>query len=176
MSSPSSNIHRTRPQPRKVARARMRLLLEDAEEAARAAELANLCEPESEVNLSFLERQRISDAPGPSIPASTTEPADDVDRTLGHISSNGIKPVTSCKGKVEQIEWDGELDELKREKAYAEVIWDLESRFRAKSEKLCKSSVIAERPYPCMFSSLAEAPPISASPPGWLGRVEGFER
>jgi hypothetical protein len=83
-------------------------------------------EVEPEVDLSsFLERQRISDAPGPSIQASTTDAAedDDVDHSLAHISSSGIKPTTSRKGKVERIEWDDELDELEREKASAEAIW-----------------------------------------------------
>ncbi|KAF7365844.1 hypothetical protein MVEN_00458600 [Mycena venus] len=120
-------------------------------------------EVEPEVDLSsFLERQRISDAPGPSILPSTADTADDddVDHSLAHISSNGIKPVTSRKGKVEQIEWDEGLDELEREKASAEAIWDLKSRFRAKSEKLRKSSVPAGRPHPSSSSTVMEAPPL----------------
>ncbi|KAF7365856.1 hypothetical protein MVEN_00460000 [Mycena venus] len=54
----------------------------------------------------------------------TTDTADDedVDHTLVHTSS-GIKLVMSPKGKVGQIEWDKELDELEREKAAAEAIW-----------------------------------------------------
>lgn len=95
---------------------------------------------------------------------------DDVDHSLAHISSTGVKPVVSRKGKVEQIEWDDELDELEREKLSAEAIWgavsldlvlscpllltcadrrfthpDLKTRFRAKSEKLRKSAVTAGR-------------------------------
>ncbi|KAJ7829878.1 hypothetical protein B0H14DRAFT_2366242 [Mycena olivaceomarginata] len=101
-------------------------------------------EVEPEVDLSsFLERQRISDAPGPSVLQPTTDSIaddDDVDYSLAHISSTGVKPVVSRKGKVEQIEWDDELDELEREKLSAEAIWDLKTRFRAKSEKLRKSA------------------------------------
>ncbi|KAF7365854.1 hypothetical protein MVEN_00459800 [Mycena venus] len=58
---------------------------------------------------------------------------------------------------LEQIEWDDELDELEREKASAGAIWDLKSRFRAKSDKLRKSATtIPSRPRP----SLVEAPPL----------------
>jgi hypothetical protein len=71
----------------------------------------------------FLEKQRISDSPGPSILLSAdTADEDDVDKSLAHISG-GPKPAVSRKGKVEQIEWDDELDELEREKASAEAIW-----------------------------------------------------
>ncbi|KAJ7107801.1 hypothetical protein C8R44DRAFT_637223 [Mycena epipterygia] len=159
--------------------------VEDEEEAAeRAAELAqkfsrrNLgtnadryAEPEPvldsdgpevepEVDLSaFLERQRIEDALGPSVVSRNPAEDDDVDHSLAHISSGGIKPVVSRKGKVEEIEWDEELDELERDKASAEAIWDLKTRFRAKSEKLRKSAVTAGRerkPGP----TYAEAPPL----------------
>ncbi|KAJ6477902.1 hypothetical protein C8R47DRAFT_644518 [Mycena vitilis] len=104
-------------------------------------------EVEPEVDLSsFLQRQRISDVAGPSVlPTMESTDDDDVDHSLAHISSGGIKPVTSRKGKVEEIEWDDELDELEREKASAEAIWDLKSRFRAKSEKLRKSAVTPGR-------------------------------
>ncbi|KAJ6540494.1 hypothetical protein B0H19DRAFT_1175754 [Mycena capillaripes] len=118
-------------------------------------------EVEPEVDLSsFLERQRISDAPGPSVlPASEFVDEDDVDHSLAHISSAGVKPAASRKGKVEQIEWDDELDELEREKASAEAIWDLKSRFRAKSEKLRKSAVTPGRERKS-GSTYADAPPL----------------
>jgi hypothetical protein len=82
---------------------------------------------EPEVDLSsFLERQRISDASGPSaLPTVESADDDDVDHSLAHISSSGINPVPSRKGKVEEIEWDDELNELEREKASAEAIWGI---------------------------------------------------
>ncbi|KAJ7620825.1 hypothetical protein DFH06DRAFT_1341300 [Mycena polygramma] len=118
-------------------------------------------EVELEVDLSsFLERQRITDIAGPSVlPPKASVDEDDVDHSLAHISSTGIKPAPSRKGKVEQIEWDEELDELEREKAAAEAIWDLKSRFRAKSEKLRKAAVPVGRerkPGP----TYVEAPPL----------------
>ncbi|KAJ7237052.1 hypothetical protein B0H12DRAFT_1204445 [Mycena haematopus] len=118
-------------------------------------------EVEPEVDLTaFLERQRISDAPGPSL-LPTTDPAedDDVDHSLDHISSSGVTPAVSRKGKVEQIEWDDRLDELEREKASAEAIWDLKNRFRAKSEKLRKSAVVPKRERQ-PGSAYVEAPPL----------------
>ncbi|KAJ7444986.1 hypothetical protein B0H11DRAFT_2088081 [Mycena galericulata] len=118
-------------------------------------------EVEPEVDLSaFLERQRISDAAGPSIPPDS-DPAedDDVDHSLSHISSGGAKVVSSRKGKVEEIEWDEELDALEREKASAEAIWDLKTRFRAKSEKLRKSAVPTGRERK-PGTSYVEAPPL----------------
>ncbi|KAF7357123.1 hypothetical protein MSAN_01306400 [Mycena sanguinolenta] len=103
---------------------------------------------------------RISDAPGPSIlPTAGSADEDDVDHSLDHISSGGVKPVVSRKGKVEQIEWDHELEDLGREKASAEAIWDLKSRFRAKSEKLRKSAVVPGRERQ-LGSTYIEAPPL----------------
>ncbi|KAJ7107826.1 hypothetical protein C8R44DRAFT_834214 [Mycena epipterygia] len=160
---------------------------EDEEAAERAAELAqkfsrrNLgtnadryAEPEPvldsdgepvvepEVDLSaFLEKQRIEDALRSSVVARdpASEDDDDVDHSLAHISSGGVRPVVSRKGKVEEIEWDEELDALERDKTSAEAIWDLKTRFRAKSEKLRKSAVTAGRerkPGP----TYVEAPPL----------------
>ncbi|KAJ7340820.1 hypothetical protein DFH08DRAFT_963678 [Mycena albidolilacea] len=109
-------------------------------------------EPEVEPKVdssSFLKQQRISDAPGPSIQASTTDVVEDdnVSHSLAHISSSGIKPMTSRKGKVERIEWNNVLDELEHEKASAEAIWDLKTRFLAKYEKLRKLSAAAACQY-----------------------------
>ncbi|KAF7344783.1 hypothetical protein MVEN_01639400 [Mycena venus] len=88
------------------------------------------------------------------------EDDDGVDHSLAHIPSSGMKVVASRKGKVEQIEWDEELEELEREKASTEAIWGayyLKSSFRAKSEKLRKSA--PGRPHPAS-SSVVEAPPL----------------
>ncbi|KAF8890812.1 hypothetical protein CPB84DRAFT_1784587 [Gymnopilus junonius] len=97
---------------------------------------------EPEVDLSaFLERQRISDEAGPSLRVAEKKDYDenDVDTSLAHIVSKPSRvssQASSKKGKVEEIAWDEELDEMTREKQAAEATWDLKSRFRAKSEKL----------------------------------------
>lgn len=70
-----------------------------------------------------MERQRISDAVGPSALPPDAVDDEDVDKTLAHISSHRTAAVPSRKGKVEQIEWDEGLDELSREKASAEATW-----------------------------------------------------
>ncbi|KAK7050640.1 hypothetical protein R3P38DRAFT_1764112 [Favolaschia claudopus] len=115
---------------------------------------------EPEVDLTaFLEKQRISDdTSGPSMPRKSApeDEEDDVDHSLSHISS-GAKATASRKGKVEQIQWNDDLDQLEREKVSAEAIWDLKSRFRAKSEKLRKPIGLPRRdhdPIP------VEAPPL----------------
>ena len=83
---------------------------------------------EPEVDLtSFLEKQRISDDVGPAFFSSLSKQDgdvdEDVDASLAHISSNPAvaKMQSSKKGKVQQIEWDEELDEINREKKAAEA-------------------------------------------------------
>ena len=115
---------------------------------------------EPEVDLSnFLERQRLADDTELTpIPGTSKDDKDDedVDATLAHISSypSRLNP-SSKKGKVEQIVWDEELDQMNRDKKAAEATWgkiifisilffcnqalspsDLKMRFRAKSEKI----------------------------------------
>ncbi|KAJ7150087.1 hypothetical protein C8R43DRAFT_1191949 [Mycena crocata] len=156
---------------------------DDEEEAARAAELAqkfarrNLGtnadryeepepvldsdgepEVEPEVDLAaFLERQRLAE-PETSSPANEVDDADDVDHSLDHILSGGTAS-TSRKGRVEEIEWDAELDELESEKLAAEALWDLKTRFRAKSEKLRTSATTTQRERQ-RVPTLTEAPPL----------------
>ncbi|KAH9476722.1 hypothetical protein JR316_0010636 [Psilocybe cubensis] len=97
---------------------------------------------EPEVDLSaFLEKQKISDDAGPLLSAIEKKDYDDddVDTSLAHITSKPTytaSQAVSKKGKVEQIVWDEELDEMSREKKAAEATWDLKNRFRAKSFKL----------------------------------------
>ncbi|KAJ7610484.1 hypothetical protein FB45DRAFT_993476 [Roridomyces roridus] len=130
---------------------------------------------EPEVDLSaFLEKQRISDTVGPGVtPENDVDDEDDVDHNLDHISSGGLKPVRSRKGKVEEIEWDDEFNDLEREKVSAEAIWDLKSRFRAKSEKLRKSNVTAGRE-PKPGTIVVEAPPLPL-PDGSLPPPKGHK-
>ncbi|KAJ2988923.1 hypothetical protein NUW54_g8955 [Trametes sanguinea] len=77
---------------------------------------------EPEVDLSsFLERQKLSDSAGPSTLLSPEDEEEDVDTSFAHITSN-LKPQSQTKkGKVQQIEWDAELEELSREKAAADA-------------------------------------------------------
>ncbi|KAF9526200.1 hypothetical protein CPB83DRAFT_495904 [Crepidotus variabilis] len=98
---------------------------------------------EPEVDLStFLEKQKISDDVGPTISVPAVDLAyneDDVDESLSHITSDPSKRAVqsaSRKGKVQQIEWDENLEELSREKRASEATKDLKDRFKAKSEKL----------------------------------------
>ncbi|CAA7264000.1 unnamed protein product [Cyclocybe aegerita] len=99
-----------------------------------------ILEPEVDLS-SFLEKQRISEDVGPTLKVAEAKDYDeaDVDTSLAHISSNPTRyklEALSKKGKVEQIEWDGELDQMSKEKKAAEATWDLKDRFKAKSEKL----------------------------------------
>ncbi|KAG6910460.1 hypothetical protein DXG01_010385 [Tephrocybe rancida] len=122
-------------------------------------------EVEPEVDLSaFLERQKISDA-GPSIiPADTTED-DDVDTSLAHIGSGSCVAVPTRKGKVENIEWDEELDEMSREKASAEAAWDLKTRFRAKSERLRTNPVVGREQKGATYTVAPALPLLDGSLP-----------
>ncbi|KAI0752101.1 hypothetical protein C8Q74DRAFT_1211425 [Fomes fomentarius] len=89
---------------------------------------------EPEVDLSaFLERQKLSDLPGPSSVASHPDEDEDpdIDKSLAHMRSHANPGSQSKKGRVQQIEWDAELEELSREKAAAEATRDLKTRFRA---------------------------------------------
>lgn len=72
---------------------------------------------EPEVDLSaFLERQRLS--PRPSSAPPPPDEVDDIDATVAHI---GKAQTHSKKGRVQQIEWDEELENMSREKAAAEA-------------------------------------------------------
>jgi hypothetical protein len=110
---------------------------------------------EPEVDLStFLEKQRISEL-DIVLGAKDDIDEDEVDMTLAHISSYSTRVATDRKGKVQEIQWDREMDEMSKEKAVAEAqrgafsckifrrsaahgsfIPDLKARFKAKSEKL----------------------------------------
>ena len=77
-----------------------------------------------------MERQRISDEPSAALTLESggkVYDEDEVDSSLAHISSKGIKsPATDTrKGKAQQVEWDRELDEMTREKAAAEAQWGM---------------------------------------------------
>ncbi|KAH9476602.1 hypothetical protein JR316_0010514 [Psilocybe cubensis] len=142
-----------------------------------------ILEPEVDLS-SFLERQRISEEPSVILKVAEKKDydEDDVDTSLAHISSHPARRAVAApskKGKVEQIVWDDELDEMTREKNAAEANWELKNRFRAKSEKL-RSKPIA----PAATSArtrkqeLQEAPalplPEGAKPKTQLEEMEDF--
>ncbi|KAF9019960.1 hypothetical protein BDZ89DRAFT_283334 [Hymenopellis radicata] len=94
-----------------------------------------------EIDLSsFLERQLNVDVDAPILKTVDID-EDDVDHTLAHISSRGIANPNHGKGKIEEIEWDDDMDEMTREKAVADANRELTARFRAKSEKLKKKPI-----------------------------------
>ncbi|VDB95395.1 unnamed protein product [Peniophora sp. CBMAI 1063] len=86
---------------------------------------------EPEVDLSkFLERQRLEDAPETILSPKSDVDDDDVDHSLAHIGTGERLDAISRKGRVQQIEWDASLEEMRREKAEAEATRDLKNRFR----------------------------------------------
>jgi hypothetical protein len=80
---------------------------------------------EPEVDLSeFMERQRIADEASLALALDgKSYDNDEVDTSLAHISSKSIRSPVDRKGKVQQVEWDRELDEMTKEKAAAEAQW-----------------------------------------------------
>lgn len=77
---------------------------------------------EPEVDLSaFLERQRLEAQPSSASPVPDED--DDVDHTIAHIGTRQPSAAQSKKGKVQQVEWDASLEEMRREKAAAEAKW-----------------------------------------------------
>ncbi len=111
-----------------------------------------IVEPEVDLS-SFLERQRLSDAPPVAVPPPENE--DEIDHSLAHLISGMKHTESTKKGKLQQISWDDSLEELSQEKAAAEatrgnyrfyvtqclldvpphVHIDLKARFKAKAEK-----------------------------------------
>ncbi|KAI9057570.1 hypothetical protein FKP32DRAFT_1681428 [Trametes sanguinea] len=125
---------------------------------------------EPEVDLSsFLERQKLSDSAGPSTLLSPEDEEEDVDTSFAHITSN-LKPQSQTKkGKVQQIEWNAELEELSREKAAADATRELKERFRAQTAKQRGraaprgASTAVRKPH--SERSYVEAPPLPTDAP-----------
>ena len=69
----------------------------------------------------FLERQRLEDAPESSLSLKPAVDEDDVDYSLAHIGTGDKLEAASRKGRVQQIEWDASLEEMRREKAESEA-------------------------------------------------------
>ncbi|KAF5354507.1 hypothetical protein D9758_012408 [Tetrapyrgos nigripes] len=116
---------------------------------------------EPEVDLSaFLEKQRLSEDPGSSTVAKDVED-DDVDHTLSQYSSKPVQATAADrKGKVQQVEWDDDLEEMMREKTSADATRDLKHRFREKSEKLRRKPVATTTRAQKQEASYVDAPPL----------------
>jgi hypothetical protein len=71
----------------------------------------------------FLERQRLDDNPPSSIEKPKDEDdEDDIDHSLLARSSKLFGSSSNKKGQVHQIEWDKDMDELRREKLSTEAV------------------------------------------------------
>lgn len=69
----------------------------------------------------MLEKQRLSDNTTWTSMSADQADEGEVDTTLTHIGSQRNGLGSSKKGKVEQIEWDHELEAMSREKASADA-------------------------------------------------------
>lgn len=78
---------------------------------------------EPEVDLAgFLERQRLSDSTRAiSVEKDAGEDEDEIDESLAHITSQRQPALRSKKGRVQTIEWDASLEQMRRENAVAEA-------------------------------------------------------
>ena len=72
-----------------------------------------------------MDRQRLVDDDAPLQTAKSKEPEDDedIDHSLAHISATHVGLPAKMKGKVEQVDWTPELDQMTRDKANAEANW-----------------------------------------------------
>uniref|UniRef100_A0A0W0FP34 Uncharacterized protein n=1 Tax=Moniliophthora roreri TaxID=221103 RepID=A0A0W0FP34_MONRR len=137
---------------------------------------------EPEVDLSaFLEKQRLNEDIGPSAPREKDDEGDDdVDHSLDYLNTFQPKSdvAASRKGKVQEIQWDNELDELMREKNSADAARDLKSRFRAKTEKLKAKPAIPSAQDRKQDAGYLNAPPLpqpeNAKPKSELDEMEDF--
>ncbi|KAK7026800.1 hypothetical protein VNI00_015458 [Paramarasmius palmivorus] len=137
---------------------------------------------EPEVDLSaFLEKQRLNDDVGPSAP-HTKDEDDGVDHSLDYLneytSQSKSDIAASRKGKVQEVQWDNELDEMMREKDSADAARDLKTRFRAKSEKLKTKPAIPSARDRKHETGYVEAPPLpqpeNVKPKSQLDEMEDF--
>ncbi|KAI0696375.1 hypothetical protein C8T65DRAFT_663737 [Cerioporus squamosus] len=126
-------------------------------------------EPEVDIS-ALLERQRLSTGPSVVSPASD-EDEEDVDQSLAHIGSGGRGLAQSKKGRVQQIEWDADLEELSREKAAAEATRDLKARFRTQTARQRGRATVrggashSGRGAKLSGASYVEAPPLPTEGP-----------
>ncbi|KAK7455899.1 hypothetical protein VKT23_010937 [Stygiomarasmius scandens] len=115
---------------------------------------------EPEVDLSaFLEKQRISDEPGPSTVQNDIDD-DDVDHSLAHYSTKPVDMTNNRKGKVQQMDWDESLEDLMHEKMTADAARDLKHRFREKSENLRRKPITLTAREQKQEASYVDAPPL----------------
>ncbi|KAH9916387.1 uncharacterized protein BXZ73DRAFT_92492 [Epithele typhae] len=123
---------------------------------------------EPEVDLSaLLERQKLSDS-APTVEPRPEEDEDDIDENAARILGIGKPASGTKKGRVQQIEWDAELEEMSQEKAAAEAARDLKARFKAQTARQrarppTRGAVLSGRAKP--ERGLAEAPPLPSDHP-----------
>ncbi|OCB86009.1 hypothetical protein A7U60_g6904 [Sanghuangporus baumii] len=92
-----------------------------------------------EVDLSaFLARQRLEDSVPPSSVLSINKEAEDdsdVDQSLAHLVPRSSSTAHNRKGKIQSVEWNEELEEMRREKEIADANRELKDRFKANVER-----------------------------------------
>lgn len=92
-------------------------------------------EPEPELDLtSFLARQRLDDSGGPSL-IQDAEDDSDVDQSLAHLVHNSSAGLRSHKGKVQSIEWDDGLEQIRREKEIADANRGKHRMFKLRADR-----------------------------------------
>ncbi|KAL1683231.1 hypothetical protein EV122DRAFT_201887 [Schizophyllum commune] len=101
-----------------------------------------ILEPEVDIT-TLLERQKLDEASGPVYEKPVDD--EDVDHTIAPTIGSGRHMQSDPalrKGKIQTVEWDEELEELKREKAAFEATRELKSRFKAKPDRLQSKPII----------------------------------
>ena len=67
-------------------------------------------------------RQRLEDAEPPSLLVNKeTEDDSDVDHSLSHLLPKSFARTQDRKGKIQSVEWNEELEEMRREKEIADA-------------------------------------------------------
>ncbi|KAL1739957.1 hypothetical protein HDZ31DRAFT_48461 [Schizophyllum fasciatum] len=134
-----------------------------------------IVEPEVDIS-TLLERQKLGEESAPVYEAP--EDDDDVDHSIA--PSIGSRSHTQAsaqtrKGKVQEVEWDAGLEELKREKAAFEATRDLKSRFKAKPERLQNKPIVPKAKDQGLGSDYVNAPPLPTDTQAPKGEKEQME-
>ncbi|KAH8114857.1 hypothetical protein DFH11DRAFT_1469446, partial [Phellopilus nigrolimitatus] len=175
-----------REQARKYARRQLGSNADQYAEQEPALNSDGEVDREPEVDIStFMARQRLDDLNESSNPLvlGHDDDSDDIDASLAHLVPKSSAAPRNLKGKVQTIEWDEELEEIRREKEVADANRDLKMRFRANAEKeksrqARSTSSIQSKAHPKGKEMLAEAPPLPTETltplKGEKGEMEDF--
>ncbi|KAL5478834.1 hypothetical protein ACEPAI_2111 [Sanghuangporus weigelae] len=142
-------------------------------------------EVEPEVDLSaFLARQRLEDSePRSSVLLINKEAEDDsdVDQSLAHLVPKSSASAHNRKGKIQSVEWNEELEEMRREKEIADANRELKDRLKANVERQKNrqtrgglSAQVANRKKNKSLQVL-EAPPLPSEEPIQKSEKERME-